>query len=1196
MTFFPDFNIMFRMQEWGVDEIARSLGISHSDNRQIEILCTIAKTVKRGGTTVDEAVPADVQEAIKSPERILGKYALIKKLGEGGMGEVWKAYDAELSRYVALKFIKSQQADELKFEAKTLASLEHKNIARIYEVGPSYIAMQFVDGKELRTSALDEALKTMLDVCAGIEYAHKRGIIHRDIKPQNIMKDKDGNIFVMDFGLASKGGGGEVAGTPGYMAPEVANGNAATIQSDVYSLGATLYFLLTGVHPIKSSEGEGLETMLAKCRSGIPESIRTIAPTIPAEVAAIVEKAAHIDAGKRYASCVELADDIRRYVSGEAVGAFRNSAAYRAKKFLARNKVAVVAAAFICISAAAGFVAFRESEESEQSKSTAESLKSKLAWEVNEMTELMQKHALKSLKAVLAARKKKEPGAISAVYEENAPDLAELYSKITARNPRLPEPHFIMGRIHRAVLQFEQAAEFQKKALGVDASYGPSLYEMAVLLSMEFSRKYQTAVEQFHASRMMQGAGKAYVEPSRSDVIDSNAELSSMLAQISNLIGKLERSPSPFGSVALESARGILEAYCGDFAKAVPILKGVIARDGELEEAYLALFEAEQTHDTRESAMNDAIGALPGYFPFYVRRAGTRNDRAYSLQNQGKDPLAQCALAEEDFTTAIMLAAGGKSPEHREILLMRGLLHTNRGMYLFETGKDPTDDYMKAEEDFTDAMDPSGFMPWTRRGMVRTNRGLYLDSTGKDAMPEYRKAEEDFSESVKRNPANAESRMMRGALRNNVANRIKNHGGDPLSKFQEAEEDFAESVRLNPKYDDAWIRRGMVMYSVGFYLKTTGKNPLDALQKSEEYYSAGISVNRKNHLAWQGRGDLHITRGLYFKTMGKNPLDEFRQAEEDFETALKINDKDPESWTGRGSARNNRGMYVESVGKDPMEDYRLAETYYSEAIKLNPKSYEALTRRGNLRANVALFLEDSGKDSTDSYRLAEEDFTAAINANPANYDAWIARGQLHSNYGVYLFYSGKDPSEEYRKAEVDLEESIKLNGNSFEAWVARGNLSTNRSVFLMQSKLDPAADLKKAVDCFEQASRINPLSYKVWNGKASALLNLAGNQAANGTSPVEAFAAAEEALKKALELNPTHYGIFMTRAGLFLNRAIYREKRSDLSAALADYEKAASDYRTAGKLNPAAEKERYFNLDQCTKKIEILRQKLGGDY
>lgn len=325
---------------------------------------------------LDETIPAEAQVELRNPDNIFGRYILMNKLGEGGMGEVWRAYDVETGRYVALKFPKTGQFGLIQSEARVLASLEHKNIARLYDVGVQeetpFISMQYIRGKQISKLLFDreDALKAMRVICAAVDYAHKHHVIHRDIKPENIMVkmmtpetqeswllvreeyEPEGRassaledcIFIMDFGLAGEGSAeAAIAGTPAYMAPEIAFGEKPTVASDIYSLGATMYFLLTHKPPIAFPSEMSIETVLMKVKMGSVVPISSIAPDLPKDLVSIVTRAMALDDAKRYSSAREMEDDIKRFSLGYPVQAHGAGITYRTTKVIKRNKAVALA-------------------------------------------------------------------------------------------------------------------------------------------------------------------------------------------------------------------------------------------------------------------------------------------------------------------------------------------------------------------------------------------------------------------------------------------------------------------------------------------------------------------------------------------------------------------------------------------------------------------------------------------------------------------------------------------------------------------------------------------------------------------------------------------------------------------------------------------------------------------------------------
>ncbi|HLY74542.1 MAG TPA: serine/threonine-protein kinase, partial [Planctomycetota bacterium] len=287
--------------------------------------------------TLDD-LPEEAAVHATDPTRLLNQYILVRQVGKGGMGAVWKAWDKKLTRWVAIKFLLVEESEAIERfgrEAKLAARLRHPNIAAIYEVGeaPSkeagqsirhYLAMEYIDGRTLAECKLSrlQLLDLFVKVARAVDSAHKGGVVHRDLKPPNIMVTSDLWPYVMDFGVAkaiaienSQSVSGTVVGTPAYMPPEQAEGRLSGIdgRSDVYSLGATMYAVLLGRPPF---EGMSVMEILRKVSTEPVRPPRQVDPSFPADVEAIILKAMSWDPKDRYPTAGALADDIARHLEG----------------------------------------------------------------------------------------------------------------------------------------------------------------------------------------------------------------------------------------------------------------------------------------------------------------------------------------------------------------------------------------------------------------------------------------------------------------------------------------------------------------------------------------------------------------------------------------------------------------------------------------------------------------------------------------------------------------------------------------------------------------------------------------------------------------------------------------------------------------------------------------------------------------
>jgi serine/threonine-protein kinase len=452
---------------------------------QLRLLCELERHLEQtaGGPPAD-CPPA----ALPARWPPVPGYEITGELGRGGMAIVYKARQASLQRWVALKMLRSEIGAEdaalarFEREGQALAALQHPHVVQIHEVGQydgrPYVALEYLDGGTLAAASAatpqppQAAARLVTTLARAVHGAHERGVVHRDLKPANVLLTADGTPKIADFGLARLVGAGQtgqtptgaVLGTPGYMAPEqaTATGDEVGVPADVYALGAILYELLTGRAPFVGETP--LETLQLVCTQD-PLSPGRLRPGLPRDLETICLHCLHKEPGKRYRSARLLAEDLERFLAGEPIRARPVSTWERALKWARRRPAAaaLVAVSGTALVVVATLIVVSNTRLREQ-RNLAEAKRAEASAQRGRALALLRT-ARDAVERMTAAPDRLAPAPYTlTVRRQLLEDAVRLYQELARQEDNDPEIRYEVGRAWRRLGKIQDSLERREQA------------------------------------------------------------------------------------------------------------------------------------------------------------------------------------------------------------------------------------------------------------------------------------------------------------------------------------------------------------------------------------------------------------------------------------------------------------------------------------------------------------------------------------------------------------------------------------------------------------------------------------------------------------------------------------------------------------------------------------------------------------
>lgn len=1022
------------------------------------------------------------------------RYRLVSFLGAGGMGRVYKAFDPSLGRFAALKFLRWNdplQLERFLREARSQARVDHDNVCKVYEAGKvrgqPYIAMQYIDGETLGSAGdlltLEQKVQVIRDVALAIHAAHRMGLIHRDLKPGNILleRQEDGRWrpFVVDFGLAQDQEAlgltrtGSVTGTPAYLSPEQAQGQPIDRRSDVYSLGVVLYELLAGDVPLRAGS---LAESLIKVVSESPVPLRRAEPKLPRDLETIVMKCLEKEPQRRYESARALAEDLDRFLDGEPIQARRASLAYRTAKWVRRNRAlaGVLAGATLLLLAVAAWSLH-------------------LQWRAEQRAQLLQRFSQEVAQVELEMR------LVSLLPRH---DITPNKERLRRRMARIAEEmerlgsvaagpgHYALGRGSLALHDYERALEHLEEAWRL----GERRPEVASGLGRALGALYQKAL--------------LVVSESPGAVGEEG--------------GPGGEGPSPGGGSWAEIERRYLKP-------ALTYLRQGGEADNPYVQAMIALYD--RRYDEARSKARQAYRETPWFYEakqlegeVFIEqgeraRLQGRYEEALSSYRQAGEVYAQLLTTARSDATLYAAECGRRL----QVLLVRAEIGSFDGGEVART-LEPCDLALEIDPEVAEA--------YTQKAHLRWRWGQQLVKQGEDPRPTLREAARLARRALELNPREVLAYHHLATANRELASWALAHGEDPHPFLEVAITSLEQSLEIQPRQPSNLNGLGNAYLIRSQAEMASGADPLPSIDRAIDAYRRAMEIEPLAASFLSNLGWAALAKAEYQVAQGEDPTAAIQEAVDVLEQALELNPRQASAHNNLGIAHLSLGDFHLREGENAGPALDRAIACFRQARKLRPKDAKYLFNIGVSERYKAASALARGEDPGPALVAARRAYAEALRLAPQA-DLYLEQARLERLAFRRARLRGEDPSAFAEAAARALELGFRENPNFADLHQEEAALQRARAEWLLERGESPSGAVRQGLAAAEAALERNPAlsESRALQGALYLLASRAAGEA--GDEPRELARRAVETLEAALEGQPhlqREYGELLARA------------------------------------------------------------------